>query len=205
MRRDRRRDCPGPLAPNDRIEGWGPASKLGPIGGGRGGQLGGGSKRRSVGQSRERSERRIEGDRVTDERGKRRTERQRGRDGKSIVDRASHGKRQGADGSCSDGEISHAATTEEDRVRQGAQWGEEERRRERQRGAVGHRLQKTADAAVRSEARLSATPCVPQPRRWMGGGLRNRAAGPFGRAPGAWSRAGGGDAGREGTVSRAHC
>ena len=38
--RDRGRGCPRPLAPNDLIEGSEAASKLGPIGGGRAGQLG---------------------------------------------------------------------------------------------------------------------------------------------------------------------
>src|SRR5713101_5006887 len=38
--RDRGRGCPRPLAPNDLIEGSGVASKLGPRGGGRGGQFG---------------------------------------------------------------------------------------------------------------------------------------------------------------------
>jgi len=48
---------------------------------------------------------------VSDERGKRRSERGRGIDGKPDVDRASHGEGQGVDGACSDGEISHAQLT----------------------------------------------------------------------------------------------
>src|SRR5437764_6165139 len=42
---------------------------------------------------------------------KRRSENERGTDGKCDVDSASHGERQGADGECSNGEISHGATT----------------------------------------------------------------------------------------------
>src|SRR6266478_6079370 len=69
----------------------------------------------------------------------------------------------------------HAPTTEKDRVRQVAQW-KRGRGSERQRGAVGHRLQKTADETMRSPAGVSAATAVPRPRRCMGGGLRNGAA-----------------------------
>src|SRR5712664_3330710 len=64
--------------------------------------------------------------------------------------------------------------------------------------------QKTADETVRSQAGVPAATAVPQPRRCMSGGLRDGAARPFGRAPGARRRAGAGDAGREGAVPRAH-
>src|SRR2546421_9317991 len=64
--------------------------------------------------------------------GKEKARGERGRDGEPDVDRASHRERQGADGAGSNGEISHASTTEKDRVRQVAQW-ERARRSERQK------------------------------------------------------------------------
>src|SRR5439155_13263261 len=64
--------------------------------------------------------------------GKEKARGERERDGEPDVDRASHRERQGADGAGSNGEISHASTTEKDRVRQVAQW-ERARRSERQK------------------------------------------------------------------------
>src|SRR5712664_485023 len=55
--------------------------------------------KRVIGRSIEEEEqRRVEGVRLSDERGKRRSDRGRGREGKPDVDRASHREGQGADG-----------------------------------------------------------------------------------------------------------
>ena len=90
----------------------------------------------------------------SDERGKRRSERERGRDEKPDVDRASNGEGQGADGACSDGEISHAQLTKIVFVRSLNGKGGGERRAKRGRRAWCS--QDVADTSGKSQALTEA-------------------------------------------------